>query len=86
MSAVAVTEVARDHESWSREYWLCHCEGYRVETSDEFVGYVEEVVRSPGADEPSVLRVRTGFAGGTLLVIPAELVREIRPDAERLVV
>lgn len=86
MSAIAATEVARDHESWTREYWLCHCEGYRVETPDGFVGFVEEVVRSPGASKPSALRVRTGLDGHGRLVIPAGMVREIRPDAERILV
>jgi hypothetical protein len=86
MSAVAATEVARDHESWTRGYWLCHCEGYRVETSDGFVGFVEEVVRSPGASEPSALRVRTGFDGRGLVIVPVGMVREIRPEAEQIIV
>ena len=84
MSAVALKDPVRDHESWTHEYWLCHCEGYRVETSDGFVGFVEEVVRSPGASEPSALRIRTGFDGRGLLVLPVGMVREIHPDAERI--
>lgn len=84
MSAVAATRVAQDRESWTREYWLCHCEGYRVETSDGFVGFVEELVRSPGASEPSALKVRTGIDGRGLLVLPIGMVREIHPDAERI--
>lgn len=86
MSAVAVTDVARNHESWTREFWLCHCEGYRVETSVGFVGFVEEVVRSRGASEPSALRVRTGFNGRGVVEVPVGMVREIRPDAEQILV
>jgi hypothetical protein len=33
-----------------RDYWLTHCEGYRVDSSDGRIGFVEEV---RGGDGPS---------------------------------
>lgn len=87
MNAVAAKDVAREHESWTREYWLCHCEGYRVQSSDGgFVGFVEEVFRSPGTGEPSALGIRTGVDGPGRVVRPVGMIREIRPDAELIVV
>lgn len=86
MSTVAATEVAHDRESWTREYWLSHCEGYRVETPDGLIGFVEEVVRPPDASEASSIKVRAGLGGRSVVVVPAAAVREIVPDAERIVI
>jgi hypothetical protein len=30
---------------FDRDYWLSHCEGYRVEASDGRLGFVEEIRR-----------------------------------------
>jgi hypothetical protein len=40
--------VGPEYRCWTAEYLLAHCESYRVESADGKVGYVEEVVWSPG--------------------------------------
>jgi hypothetical protein len=54
---------------WTDAYWLEHCEGFRVDSPDERLGYVEEVLWSDDHHSPTALRVRRGFEKhGTILV------------------
>lgn len=75
MSVAPVTPAAFD-----REYWLTHCEGFRVEAAEGRLGFVELVEE---ADEP-VLVVRAGALGRRHLRIPASEVEFIVPRAERI--
>jgi hypothetical protein len=64
-----------------REYWLAHCEGYRVESAAGRLGFVEEI---RGLDEKATLAIRTGVLGRRVLIVPAREVDLIVPRAKRL--
>jgi hypothetical protein len=66
------------------EYWLAHCEGYRVESPGGRVGLVEEVRYLPGRDRAESLAVLAGMRGRRRLIIPVSEVQAIMPYAERL--
>ena len=85
MSILAPTRLEQEHEPWSSDYWLRHCEGYRVESLDGHVGYVEEVLWAPDETEPIALKVRVGSDHCSFFVLPIEEIREICPRAERIV-
>jgi len=72
--------------SWMPEYWLCHCEGFKVETPRaDHVGFVEEVVWSPDYSFVEGLVVREGFGDGEKLTLPVEQVLSVRPEASLIV-
>jgi hypothetical protein len=73
-----------DRVSSSRDYWLGHCEGFRVEDRSLRLGYVEEVVGAE--DEPEELVVRGGLFAGRLYRSPVDAIQEIQPRAERILV
>ncbi len=73
------------HCSWTPDYWLAHSEGYRVDTPEGHLGFVEEIVHTSDG-EPCALRVRTGFGPGGLVRVPLSAVRDVEPAAESLVV
>jgi hypothetical protein len=70
---------------WTTQYWLRHCEGYRVLAGDEPIGYVEDV--ELGADdEPEALLIRVGEVFTHLLTISVEAIESFDPAGERLFV
>jgi hypothetical protein len=68
---------------WSRDYWLGHCEGFRVVGPAGRVGLVEAVVGEE--DDPEALVVRTGLFGTGVAVVPVGAVELVEPRAERVV-
>ena len=66
---------------FDRDYWLLHCEGFRVEAEGGRLGFVEEV-RHTGRGP--VLAVRAGILGRRLLLVSADEVAFVVPRAERL--
>ena len=69
--------------SFDRDYWLSHCEGFRVETENGRLGFVDEL--RPGADgEGDVLAVRAGRLGRRIVLVPVAEVEFIVPRAERI--
>jgi hypothetical protein len=68
---------------FDRDYWLSHCEGYRVEASDGRLGFVEEIRRPRDSGGQATLVVRAGRLGRRLLLVPADEVVFIIPRAER---
>lgn len=68
---------------FDREYWLAHCEGFRVDTQGGRLGFVEAVRAEAWRDEP-LLVVRAGRFGRRLLHVPASEVAFIVPRAERI--
>lgn len=70
--------------SFDREYWLGHCEGFRVEYEGGALGFVDEVRSPPDFTEKRMLAVRAGMLGRRLLLVPAEEVAFIVPRAERI--
>jgi hypothetical protein len=67
-----------------REYWLEHCEGYRVESPGGCVGLVEEV-RGGEQGGTRSLAVLAGMRGLRRLIIPISEVDDIVPRAQRIV-
>ena len=71
--------------SWDRDYWLCRCEGFRVDAPTGRLGLVAAVRFGSRLDRPDQLLVRTGILGNHLLVIPVSDVDAVIPRQERLV-
>jgi hypothetical protein len=69
--------------AFDREYWLAHCEGFRVDAEAGRLGFVDEVRRDPDSGE-TVLVVRAGRLGTRLLLVPATAVSFIVPRELRL--
>lgn len=46
---MTVIHADKDLEYWSRDYWLGHCEGFRVEDETRVLGVVEEVLGDEAA-------------------------------------
>ena len=69
--------------SFDRDYWLSHCEGFRVDTADGRLGFVEEVRAGVGRNG-DVLAVRAGLLGRRIVLVPATGVDFIVPRAERI--
>jgi hypothetical protein len=75
---------AQDGEApFDRDYWLEHCEGYRVDAEDGRLGFVE-AVRADGSSDGHLLCVRAGRLGRRLLFIPVSQVALIVPRLERI--
>ena len=66
------------------EYWLAHCEGYRVDSPEGRIGLVEGVRRDDGGERAESLAVLAGMCGLRRLIIPVSEVESIVPHAERL--
>lgn len=67
-----------------REYWLAHCEGYRVESAGGRVGLVEEVHRDADGERAESLAVLAGMLGRRRIIIPVSEVDAVIPHAERV--
>jgi hypothetical protein len=70
---------------WTIDYWLRHCEEYRVWDASGPLGYVEAVLTSED-DEPHSLVVRVGSVCGELVTWPVEAVESLDAAAERVFV
>ncbi len=68
------------------DYWLRHCEGFRVESSRRRLGVVECVPAADALDGAEVVAVRTrGLRSRTMMVALDDVV-EVRPSECRLIV
>jgi hypothetical protein len=67
------------------DYWLRRCEGFRVDSPDGRVGFVEEVRYASRLDRPDVIAVRVGLLARLLLIVPVGEIAEILPGDERIV-
>jgi hypothetical protein len=65
------------------DYWVDHCEGFRVDGLEGRIGLVEEVCDDP-AHGGHVLVVRAGLLGRRVLLIPTSEVANIAPSLMRL--
>jgi hypothetical protein len=54
--------------------------GFRVDSPQGRVGFVEEVRYATRCDRPDVIAVRAGLLGRLLLILPVEEVAEILPE------
>jgi hypothetical protein len=70
---------------WTIDYWLRHCEEYRVWDASGPLGYVEAVLMNED-DEPHSLVVRVGSVSGELVTWPVEAVESLDAATERVFV
>ena len=76
-------ELAR-HSGFDRDYWLCRCQGFRVDSPQGRIGFVRELRFASRQDRPDLLAVRAGLFGTRLLLVPVEEVEDILPKAKRI--
>jgi hypothetical protein len=69
-------------EGFDGEYWLRHCEGYRVDAVEGRIGFVDSIEEH--ADDGVVLVVRAGLLGQRLVSVRARDVAFVVPRAERI--
>ena len=74
----------RGPEPFDRDYWLSHCEGYRVDSGDGRLGFVEDVRRPPTSSADGILAVRAGRLGRRLLLVSTAEVAFVVPRAKRI--
>jgi len=67
------------------DYRLRRCEGFRVDSPQGRVGFVEEVRYASRCDRPDMIAVRVGLLGRLLLIVPVGEVAEILPREERII-
>ena len=77
--------VASSSFAIDQEYWLAHCEGYRVDSDAGPIGLVDEVCSTP-AGHPDLLVLRAGRLRRRRLLLPAEEVMAVAPREGRIVV
>jgi hypothetical protein len=82
-SAPAAEQEEIEHASLDRDYWLEHCEGYKVASPVRALGVVEEVI-PPADDRPRLLAVRGGLLGRRRMLVPTSDVAVVVPRAMRL--
>jgi hypothetical protein len=70
--------------AFDRDYWLAHCEGYRVRSRRRSLGLVEEVLHS-GSGAPSALVVCGGLFGTRRVLVRADDVELVSPRETRIV-
>jgi hypothetical protein len=83
LATVAELRPAAD-DAFDRDYWLTHCEGFRVDGREGRIGFVEEVRRERGRDDDPLLAVRAGLLGRRLLLFRASDAAFIVPQAKRI--
>jgi hypothetical protein len=78
------THADTDVTYWSHDYWLGHCEGFRVDSPEGRLGIVEAVLTDED-DEPTALVVREGLFALRTVYVPIADVAEVQPRGERVV-
>ncbi len=68
--------------AFDRDYWLRHCEGFKVEAADGAIGFVDEV--HVDSNRRARLHVRAGLFGRRVLVVPTSSVAFIVSRAQKL--
>jgi hypothetical protein len=63
---------------------LRRCEGFRVDSPNGRVGFVEELRYGSSLEAPDAVAVRAGLFGRLLLIIPTEEIEEIFPRERRV--
>ena len=85
MSSITPEAEAAAWSFWTIDYWLRHCEEYRVWDASGPLGYVEAVLMNED-DEPHSLVVRVGSVSGELVTWPVEAVESLDAATERVFV
>jgi hypothetical protein len=80
-----VTRVRLGGSSLGRDYWLCRCEGFWVDSPAGRIGLVEGLRFLSRIDRPDLLEIRAGLLGRQLLLIQTDQVEDIIVAEGRLV-
>jgi hypothetical protein len=70
--------------SFDTDYWLCRCEGFKVERAGTPLGIVEEVRYRSRPDRPDVLVVRGGRFGTRSFEVAVEEIDKLLPRQGRV--
>jgi len=68
------------------DYWLRHCEGFRVDSGAGRLGVVESVGPGARADRPDVVAVRSGGLRPRTTIVSVGDIVEVRPAERRLII
>jgi PRC-barrel domain len=79
------TDKTTEPSCWTTDFWLRHCEGFRVFAESEPIGFVEDVLESEDG-EPTALVVRVGEVFTHLLEVPVEAIDAFDPARERVLI
>lgn len=71
-------------QAFRTDYWLSHCEGFRVDSPRGFVGFVEEVLVDDSHGYPRALVVVSGRSAARRSVVPVGNVAVVQPTRERV--
>lgn len=66
------------------DYWLGHCQGFRVDSPDGRIDLVEDVLFKSQLQRPDTLLIRGGLLGTHLVAVPVDEVDEIAPRKEQI--
>jgi hypothetical protein len=66
------------------DYWLGHCQGFRVDSPEGRVGRVDDVLFRSRLERPDALLVRSGVLGTQLVSVSVDEVVGITPRKEQL--
>ena len=81
----AVIDLRPTQAELDRDYRLCRCEGFAVESPSGHVGFVEGLRFRSRVDLPDLLEVSAGLLGRRTLLIPVAGVETIESEEEVLV-
>ena len=81
---MSVIHTDTDMKYWASDYWLGHCEGFRVDNEDGKLGLVDHIVGDE--DEPEELIVRSGLFVSRCVSVPVDAIRAIEPRSRRILV
>ena len=68
-----------------RNYWLCRCEGFRVESPEGRVGTVKWVRFRSRQDRPDHVAVGRGLFSPKIVFVDVDEVDQVTPEEERLI-
>lgn len=67
------------------EYWLGRCEGFRVDSQEGHLGFVEAVLPGDEEEQPATLLVRGGPSGSELFAVSFDEIDLFAAHEERIV-
>jgi hypothetical protein len=61
-----------------------HCAGFRVESEDGHVGFVEDVLFGADQERPAALAIRSGLFNHRVQLVSVEAVQEVVPNERKV--
>jgi uncharacterized coiled-coil protein SlyX len=82
----SLVELGQSHAVVERDYLLSRCHGFRVDSDDHTLGFVEGVRFGSSATRPDVIEVRSGRFRHRLVLVSVEDVDDIVEEEEAVFV